>query len=117
MCTPKSTARTGIDRLNSTIKMCQRGQALWRVLVATGVSRRGRWSECSRLGQALKRQLTSRAANYHNLNSSTEGGRLFNFMLADLSGALGDDKTILERLEAALAEPPRGETGSLPEIL
>lgn len=65
----------------------------------------------------MQRQLTSRAANYHNLNSSTEGGRLFNFMLADLSGALGDDKTILERLEAALAEPPRGETGSLPEIL
>jgi len=54
-------------------------------------------------------QLTSRAANYHNLNSSTEGGRMFNFMLADLSGALGDDKTILERLEAVLADPPRGE--------
>jgi hypothetical protein len=34
---------------------------------------------------------------------------MFNFMLADLSGALGDDKTILERLEAVLADPPRGE--------
>jgi len=47
--------------------------------------------------------------HYHNLNSSTEGNRALNFMVADLSGVLGDSRTISERLEALLSEPPRGE--------
>lgn len=49
-----------------------------------------------------------RDMHYHNLNSSTEGIRMMNFMIADLSGVLGDPHTLPERLEALLANPPKG---------
>jgi len=45
---------------------------------------------------------------YHNLNTSTEGGRVINFMMADLSGVLGDNQTVSERLEALLSNLPKG---------
>ena len=56
----------------------------------------------------MQRETNSRDMHYHNLNSSTEGNRALNFMVADLSGVLGDSRTISERLEALLSEPPRG---------